>query len=837
LVNFTDRTFIKTKTNFENLLNQTGYNQNGDTGCAREYFEASTMGAFSPQFDVVGPVTLSHNIAYYGADPQGGSHDVNPHQMIIEACNLVAGTVNFADYDTDNDGYVDNVFVYYAGYNQAEGADANTIWPHRGYISDGTFFNGKQLRDYACTSELKGSLGSNMCGIGTFCHEFSHVLGLPDLYDTNNSNAYTIDYWDLMCKGSYNNESRTPPTYSALERFFLGYSAGNITVLKTDSIYTLDPITTSNSAYIISPNNDVHNLNGTNPNPLEYFIIENRQAVGWDGAANLKVVYGDDWYYLGTGLLITKVKFNSSDWVYNTVNNNSNSLGVDIIEADGTGSFSSMKGDTYPGSTNKTYFAPVLSNGTHYNGDLLNIEDIGEGKIAFCYRECSDMPTINLIPQFTDFKTVQGTPSETCIVGVTGTKLSADITLAFRSGSSYFEIKMPESTTWTKSITLSPSADSIIATSIELRYNPPVPSYRDSHAGILRAKTVDASGIPQRELSFIGKSTRAVRVVPPIMEEPTKFASNSFQVNWKPVNDATGYYVSIYAANGAENKTTEKEQFSKFDELASPGWKQNFYTVTNVSVPSTPSAVQFKTLEDTLYSPHYPEAVSSIKFWIRCEDMNQHGFFYVEGMDANGVWDTITTINVDVTLTAQSKTYSNLDNKDYRRFRFSCAAISSRGVAFDDFEATYNAKMAVIRQYAEKDSAVVSGLSPLTEYICKVQATDRHVTGTLNEWYENVTDFSSVVTAITLEKKSDDPRVLAVSMTDDGSLVVALDPEDRDKDIYVFDIVGKLVKHIPHSEYANTTSQIIISGLLPNNTYVISLGAKRKGKFAKVLIK
>ncbi|MDR3327520.1 MAG: M6 family metalloprotease domain-containing protein [Prevotellaceae bacterium] len=835
LVNFTDKAFIKTKANFENLLGQTGYNQNGDTGCAREYFEASTMGAFSPRFDVVGPVTLPHNMAFYGAE-QGSSSDVNPRQMIIDACNLVASTVNFADYDTDNDGYVDNVFVYYAGHNQAEGADPNTIWPHRGSISGGYYYNGKQLRDYACTSELKGPSGSSMCGIGTFCHEFSHVLGLPDLYDTA-SNAYTIGYWDLMCSGPYNNEGRTPPTYSALERFFLGYSADNITVLKTDSMYTLDPITTSNAAYIISPNNDVHNLNGTNPNPSEYFIIENRQAVGWDGAADLKVVYSDRWYYLGTGLLITKVNFKSSDWVYNTVNTNPNSLGVDIIEADGTATVFSMTGDTYPGSTNKTYFAPVLNSGTHYNGDLLNIENVGEGVIAFCYRECSNIPTINLIPQYTNFKTVQGTPSETCIVGVNGTKLSDSITLAFRTGSSYFEMKMPEGTTWLKSIKLGPDTDSIIATSIAIRYNPPVPSYRDSHTGVLRAKTVDASGIPQKELSFAGTSTRAVKVVPPVMEEPTKFASNSFQANWKPVNDATGYYVSAYTANGTEDKTTEKEQFSKFDELASPGWKQNFYTVTSVSVPSAPSAVQFKTVQDTLYSPYYPEAISSIKFWVRCEDMNQHGFFYVEGMDVNGVWDTITTVNVDVALTAQTKTYSNLDNKNYRRLRFSCAAISSRGVAFDDFETTYNAKMAVIRQYVEKaDSATVSGLAPLTEYICKVQATDRHVAGSLNEWYENVTDFSSLVTAITLEKRSDDPRELAVSLADDGSLAVTVDPEDRDKDLYVFDIMGKLLRHIPHSEYADTTSKVIIKGL-PSGTYVISLGAKRKGKFAKVMIK
>ena len=125
------------------------------TGSARDYFGDNSMGAFQPQFDVYGPYDLPNNMAYYGGN-SGGS-DKNPRQMIIDACTLASNAgVDFTQYDTDNDGYVDNVFVYYAGYNEAEGASSNTIWPHRWVLANtSTKFNGKIVYDYACTSRIK----------------------------------------------------------------------------------------------------------------------------------------------------------------------------------------------------------------------------------------------------------------------------------------------------------------------------------------------------------------------------------------------------------------------------------------------------------------------------------------------------------------------------------------------------------------------------------------------------------------------------------------------------------------------------------------------------------
>ena len=164
------------------------------------------------------------------------------------------------------------LFIYYAGYNEAEHGPANTIWPHRwavypaalypsgsnyaGTVASVTF-NGKRVFDYACTSELRGASGSNMCGVGTFCHEFGHVLGLPDYYDTTGSQN-TLNSWDIMDAGNYNNLGRTPPTYSVYDRFFLGYlipeqesATANLTL---NPIYQgkTPPANTTNQALIIN---------------------------------------------------------------------------------------------------------------------------------------------------------------------------------------------------------------------------------------------------------------------------------------------------------------------------------------------------------------------------------------------------------------------------------------------------------------------------------------------------------------------------------------------------------------------------------------------------------
>ena len=139
---------------FERMLNEEGYSDNGALGSARDYYLDNSGGRFRPTFDVVGPVTLDHPVAYYGANTD--YRDENAERMIIEACHKAerAG-VDFSQYDFDNDGKIDNVFVYYAGHNESDGGGMNTVWPHRGEISyPGEMLGGKELCVYACTCLL-----------------------------------------------------------------------------------------------------------------------------------------------------------------------------------------------------------------------------------------------------------------------------------------------------------------------------------------------------------------------------------------------------------------------------------------------------------------------------------------------------------------------------------------------------------------------------------------------------------------------------------------------------------------------------------------------------------
>lgn len=218
---------VGTREAFDAQMNQTGYAEYGATGSARDYFTAQSNGVFFPHFNVVGPVTLSHEMKYYGENDFYGA-DLNLATMIAEACNEAHEKcgVNFADYDLDNDGTVDLVYVIYAGYAESNGADDNTIWPAAGTLDEfgqTLTLDGKKISAFACSSELSGKTGETLSGIGTFCHEFSHCLGLPDLYNTEYGDTFGMGTWSLMDMGSYNNNSRTPVGYSAFERYSCGW--------------------------------------------------------------------------------------------------------------------------------------------------------------------------------------------------------------------------------------------------------------------------------------------------------------------------------------------------------------------------------------------------------------------------------------------------------------------------------------------------------------------------------------------------------------------------------------------------------------------------------------
>ena len=374
LVEFSDVSFSKTRQNFDDLLNKEGYNYNGATGSARDYFRDASNGQYVPEFDVYGPYRLDSVMSYYGQNDRSGL-DMHPDQMVVDAVAKLASDslvdINFADYDTDNDGYMDNLFVYYAGYGENEGAPENSVWPHawevyEEYVKGQLVYDGKQIKGYACTSELQGTSGVLMCGIGTFCHEFGHVLGLPDFYVTDYSSQHkTLGDWDIMDAGAYLNGGNTPPTYSAHERFYLGWLTPEI--LNETGDFELEELQKSNKAYIVTETGE-HNLDGGNPDPATYFLLENRQKTGWDR------------YLPGHGLMITKTIYNENNWYNNIPNNNRYLQGYDLIEADGKAPNNDYGkgGDLFPGTANVTSYSP------YENYSVINIVE-KEGVISFSF--------------------------------------------------------------------------------------------------------------------------------------------------------------------------------------------------------------------------------------------------------------------------------------------------------------------------------------------------------------------------------------------------------------------------------------------------------------------
>lgn len=298
-----DERFKMNKSDFVAMLTQSGYSVNGATGSAKEYFDSQFDGKCNFSFDVTDIVTVSQNRKYYGANDSNGD-DQRPHEMIMEACRLVDGSVDFSRYDQDNDGEVDNVFVFFAGLDEASGAPEDHIWAHAWYIRDGAGENlrldGVIINRYACAPELEGESYSKayMTGIGTFCHEYSHTLGLPDLYDADyEEGEYAAALWgatSLMDSGNYNNEGNTPPYYNAIEREVLALSSP--TMITGPGSYELGPIYTG----------QYYRLNTSTNN--EYFLIEYRDGTGWDGYVGGKgvLVYhvdksanaaGYSWFY------------------------------------------------------------------------------------------------------------------------------------------------------------------------------------------------------------------------------------------------------------------------------------------------------------------------------------------------------------------------------------------------------------------------------------------------------------------------------------------------------------------------------------------------------------
>ena len=323
LVQFPDLRFKYSRDDFITLLHS---GRDGNNG-AETYFNDQFGGLLEFSFDVSSIVTVSKSYRYYGQNRNNeNGTDAYPAEMVKEACILADDEIDFSGYDDDRDGTVDNIFIFYAGPDEAEGAGDFHIWSHSWYLSSGTgrslSLDGVKIDRYACTSELSGG---SLAGIGTFCHEYSHTLGLPDLYDTDymGSGGLADALWgstSLMDSGNTNDNGHTPPYFNAIEREILGMAEA---VPVTESgTYRLSPINESMEFYRID-----------GEQPGEYYLFECRAEEGWDR------------YSGGSGMLIYHIDKSGNDagngltafdrWQVksNSVNCNPEHQCADLIEA------------------------------------------------------------------------------------------------------------------------------------------------------------------------------------------------------------------------------------------------------------------------------------------------------------------------------------------------------------------------------------------------------------------------------------------------------------------------------------------------------------------------
>ncbi|MEZ5359482.1 MAG: M6 family metalloprotease domain-containing protein [Candidatus Zixiibacteriota bacterium] len=354
LIDFPDKLYTSgltaaTQTDFQNLLFSEGVIT---TGSMREFYIENSMGEFLMEGDVAGWYTASQNASYY-TNYCDGSHGMgslpnNAQGLVQEAIALANADVDFSEYDNDGDGWVDGIFVVHAGTGYEETGNDCEIHSHKWSIP-AVQYDGVWISTYSIEPEESPTSGS-IIPIGVFCHEFGHVLGLPDLYDTDYSSS-GVGRWAVMSGGSYNNGSKTPATFCAWSKYQLGWSEP---YLVDSNVVDVEIVASasSNTSYRVWKNGLVTS---------QYFLIENKYKTGYDS------------YLPGEGLLIWHID--------NSVGGNYNEWHPLVFLEQADGKFDLQydnnngdNGDPFPGSSHAYNFDDETTpNSRDYSGNTTQV--------------------------------------------------------------------------------------------------------------------------------------------------------------------------------------------------------------------------------------------------------------------------------------------------------------------------------------------------------------------------------------------------------------------------------------------------------------------------------
>lgn len=570
---------------FDNMLNQEGFDYDGATGSVRDYFLESSGGQYDLTFDVFGPVELSQDISFYGQNINGS--DLNAWNMVVEACEKLDGEIDFSRYDSNRDGAVDNIYIFYAGMGEANGGADYTVWQHaanveelsgRQYVHDGV-----RINRYACSNELRPILNpetgrneNRLEGIGVVCHEFTHVLGFPDLYDVYGYGTFTPGTWSLMDMGPYNNNTHTPPVYSAYERLCMGWLTPEV-LDGTPRDAVLETVQTGQAYRINTPQDD------------EFFVLENRQQTGWDE------------YLPGHGMLVWHITYNKDLWESNAVNSNSYLMGIDIVEADDIRTGDTRDGDAFPGTAGVTSFTPQTSPALiDSKGNEINVPltEISEKAGVITFKVNGGKPTL-------------ATPAGVRIDNLTPVGFTA-----------HWEAS-PEATYYEVDVYSQGSEGREYVENYRKRR---VDGMSVAVTG-LQSETEYFLSVRARNASSLSEVSAPVSVTTPAMSfaytaptalPATDVNATGFTAHWKPLEGATGYAIDVLTRSLSE-AAVQTVDFADGLKSLPEGWSTNCKMTLSMSGSYGQAAPSLSMAADNNYleSAAFADGLRGLSLWYR----------------------------------------------------------------------------------------------------------------------------------------------------------------------------------------------------------------------------